>query len=195
MTLALSIVALLLGPLIYAASRSNKLLRKLFDWLVLLTIAAIILLHIIPEALAVGGAWAVAILLAGFAFPVFLERVFRSAVETAHLVIVAIAAAGLLLHALIDGLALLPESGAGLAYAIILHRPAVGMAVWWAVRPTFGVGAAVATLLALVIATAAGYFVGDSFLQFAGTKTLALLQAFISGSLVHVVLVGGKHKH
>ncbi len=195
MTLALSIIALLLGPFIYAASRNNPLSRKIFDWLVLVTIAVIILLHIIPEALEVGGVWAIAILMIGFAFPVLLERTFRSAVETAHLVIVAIAAAGLLLHALIDGLALLPESGAGLAYAIILHRPAVGMAVWWAVRPTFGVAAAAATLGALVVATTAGYFVGDAFLQFAGTKTLALLQAFISGSLVHVVLFGAKHKH
>ncbi len=130
MTLVLSIIALLLGPFIYAASRNNPISRKIFDWLVLATIAAIILLHIIPDALAVGGAWAIAILMLGFAFPVLLERVFRSAVDTAHLVIVAIAAAGLLLHALIDGLALLPESGTGLAYAIIIHRPAVGMAVW-----------------------------------------------------------------
>lgn len=193
MTLLLSIAALLLGPLIYAAGQNNKIARRIFDVLIPVTIAAIILLHILPEAIAQGGWWATAVLLLGIAFPIVLERLFHRAADTAHLVIVAIATAGLLLHALIDGLALLPESGAGLAYAIILHRPAVGMAIWWTVRPNFGAPVAAMTLAAIVIATTTGYFLGETVLQFAHARTLALLQAFISGSLVHVVIFGAKH--
>jgi hypothetical protein len=67
------------------------------------------------------------------------------------------------------------------------------MAIWWTVRPNFGVPVAAATLIAIIVATTAGYFLGESVLQFAEARTLALLQAFISGSLVHVVIFGAKH--
>lgn len=196
MTLALSIAALLLGPLIYAAGRNNKLARRLFDILIVVTIAVIIVLHIIPEALQAGGNWAIALLGLGIVFPLLLERVFRRAANAAHQFIVAVAALGLLVHVIVDGVALSPDSGAGLAYAIILHRPAVGMAIWWTVRPTFGKTVAVLTLAIIALATAAGYFVGETVLQMAGSQTLALLQAFVSGSLLHVVLFGaGQHNH
>jgi len=195
MTLLLSIIALLLGPVIYVLGRRNKIARQILDVLILMTIAVIILLEIIPAALTQGGWWAIVVLLLGVGFPMALENIFRRAADTAHLVIVAIAATGLILHAVIDGLVLLPENGAGLAYAIILHRPAIGMAIWWTIRPAFGTPAAVATLGLIILATATGYFVGESTLPFAGTRALALLQAFVSGSLIHVVIFGAKHHH
>lgn len=195
MTLLLSTVALLLGPLIYEVGRRNKIARRVLDVLILATIALIILFDIIPEALSHGGWWAIVVLLLGIGFPMLLEKLFRRAADTAHLVIVAIAVVGLILHAVIDGLALLPENGTGLAHAIILHRPAVGMAIWWAVRPGFGTAAAIATLALIILATTAGYFVGESTLPFVSTRALALLQAFVSGSLIHVVIFGATHHH
>ena len=195
MTLILSTVALLLGPIIYAAGRKYTIARRVFDGLIVLTIAAIIGLHIIPEALKHGGAWAIAVILVGIAFPMLLERLFRRATDAAHLVVVGIAAAGLLIHAVVDGLALLPESGTGLAQAIMLHRIPVGMALWWAVRPSFGSAVAVAMFVLITIATAAGYFVGETIIQLAAPSTIAMLQAFVSGSLIHVVAFGVKHKH
>ncbi len=110
------------------------------------------------------------------------------------MVIVAIAGVGLILHAVIDGLALLPEGGTGLAYAIILHRVPVGMALWWVVRPNLGTPVTVAIFLMIALATAAGYWVGDTVVQLAETQTLAFLQAFVSGSLLHVIFFGVKHK-
>ena len=74
MTLILSIAALLLGPLIYAAGRKNKIARKLLDGLVLLSIAVIIFVHIIPGALAQGGAIAIVVIILGIAFPMLLGR-------------------------------------------------------------------------------------------------------------------------
>jgi len=47
----------------------------------------------------------------------------------------------------------------------------------------------------VIVATAAGYFVGASILELAETRTIALLQAFISGSLIHVVLFRHGHHH
>ncbi len=195
MTLILSIAALLLGPLIYAAARDNQTARRVLDALIVITIAVIIAVHIIPAAIQHGGTLAVTLIVLGIIFPVLLERLFRKATDAAHLVIVAIAAMGLLIHAIVDGIALLPQSGTGLAYAIILHRLPVGMALWWAIRPNFGKIIAIAAFALISLATAAGYFIGDSIIELAEARTLAMLQAFVSGSLIHVVAFGVRHKH
>ncbi len=193
MTLILSIVSLLLGPLIYAAGRKNKIARRLLDGLIILSIAVIIFVQIIPEALTQGGVTAILIIVLGLAFPMLLERLFRKATDTAHLMIVAIAAIGLFVHAAVDGLALLTGNGVGLAYAIVLHRLPVGMAIWWVVRPGLGTPIAVGVFALVILATTAGYFMGESVVQLAEARTLALFQAFVSGSLIHVVIFGVKH--
>ena len=195
MTLVLSIVALLLGPAIYAAGRQNRMARRVLDGLILVSIAVIIAVHVVPEAIQHGGKLALVVILIGLAFPLLLERLFRSATDTAHLFIVALAAAGLLIHAVIDGVALLPENGTSLAYAIVLHRLPVGMAIWCVVRPNFGTVTAVSVFALVIGATVAGYFVGASVLELAETRTVALLQAFISGSLIHVVIFRHGHHH
>jgi hypothetical protein len=195
MTLILSFAALLLGPVIYSAGRENPFAKRVLDVVVVLTIAAIIGFDVIPEALRHGGSLAIPVILLGLAFPLILERLFRKATDTAHLFIVALAGSGLLIHAVIDGIALLPESGGYLAHAIVLHRLPVGMAIWWAVRPNFGKTAAVIVFALIGLATTAGYFIGDSIVEMTEARTLAMLQAFVSGSLIHVVAFGVKHKH
>ena len=195
MTLVLSIAALLLGPAIYAAGRQNRMARRILDGLILVSIAVIIAVHVVPEAIQHGGKLALVVILIGLAFPLLLERLFRRATETAHLFIVALAAAGLLIHAVVDGVALLPENGTSLAYAIVLHRLPVGMAIWCIVRPNFGTVTAVSVFALVIGATVAGYFVGASVLELAETRTVALLQAFISGSLIHVVIFRHGHHH
>ncbi len=195
MTLLLSIAALLLGPAIYGAGRKNPLAKRFLNAVILLTIAFIIAVHILPEALQYGGVLPVIVILAGLAFPMLLERLFRKATDTAHLVIVGLAAAGLLVHAVIDGVALLPESGTGLAYAIIIHRLPVGMALWWAIQPNFGRPVAIAAFALIIIATSVGFVVGETVIELADARNLALLQAFVSGSLIHVVVFGIKHDH
>jgi len=195
MSLILSTAALLIGPMIYSAVRQYVLAKRIFDGLILLTIAAIIGFNIVPEALEHGGALAIIVILLGLAFPMLLERLFRKATDTAHLVVVLIAATGLLIHAVVDGIALLPESGTGLAHAIVLHRIPVGMALWWTIRPSFGAPAAVAMFAFIILATGAGYFIGDTLIEVSGARSLAMLQAFVSGSLVHVIAFGVKHEH
>ncbi len=193
MTFILSTAALLLGPIVYAAARENTLLRPALNALILLTIAYIIGVHIIPEALRHGGYLAILVIALGIAFPMLLERMFRKATDTAHLVIVGIAGFGLLVHALVDGIALLPESGTGLAYAVILHRLPVGMALWWAIKPNFGRTVTGLVFALVILATASGYFVGESIIAMTDIHALAMLQAFVSGSLIHVLLFGVKH--
>ncbi len=195
MTLILSTVALLLGPIIYSVARKNRWWRRILNTLIVLTISMIIAIHVIPEALQQGGKLAILVIALGVAFPILLERLFRTATDAAHRVIVAIAALGLLVHAVVDGIALLPQSGTGLAYAIILHQLPLGMALWWAVRPNFGSTISMIVFATVILATATGYFLGESTLEMADARTLAMLQAFVSGSLLHVLIFGIKHDH
>ena len=69
------------------------------------------------------------------------------------------------------------------------------MALWWAIRPSFGKAVAISAFVLIGLATAAGYFVGESIVAVAEARTLAMLQAFVAGSLIHVVAFGVRHKH
>ncbi|MEL7186677.1 MAG: hypothetical protein AAFN50_09640 [Pseudomonadota bacterium] len=195
MNLILSIAALLVGPVLYGTGRRNPNAGRVLNALVVAAITAIICVHIIPEAWEVAGTSSILVLGVGALFPLLLERLFRKAHDTAHLVIVALAAAGLVLHAVIDGLALSPDTGHGTAWAIILHRLPVGMAIWWVVRPNFSTIIAIAMFAAIIVASTLGFLLGDAFFEIAEAESIALLQAFVAGSLAHVAMFGIKHRH
>lgn len=195
MNLLLSITALLLGPVIYALGRRNHVARQILDGFIFITIAGIICVNIVPEALAVGGTLAIIFLALGIAFPVVLERGFHNAFHEAHVLVLIIAALGLIIHAIIDGIALLPAQGSDLAHAVILHRLPVGMAIWWSLRPNLGVPVAVAAFATISIATAASYILGGPMVELAEARSIAYVQAFVSGSLIHIVAFGVTHDH
>ena len=195
MNLALSILALLLGPVIYALSRKNHVTREILDGFIFITIAGIICVNIIPEALAIGGTLALLFLLLGLAFPVVVEHGFHSALHEAHIVVLVLAGLGLVIHATIDGIALLPAQGSDLAHAVILHRLPVGMAIWWSLRPTLGTPVAVGAIVVISLATALSYVLGAPMVELAEARSLAMVQAFVSGSLIHIVAFGITHEH
>ena len=195
MNLILSITALLLGPLIYAAGRRNAVARQILDGFIFITIAGIICVHIIPEALAVGGQLTIVFLALGILFPIVLERGFHDAFHEAHVAVLVIAAIGLVLHAIVDGIALLPVDQGDLAYAVIVHRVPVGMAIWWSLRPNLGAPIAIGAFLVICIATAASYILGGPIVELVEERSIAYVQAFVSGSLIHVVAFGLTHDH
>lgn len=195
MNLILSIAALLLGPVIYALGRRNPVARHILDGFIFIMIAGIICIHIIPEALVTGGRLALLFLIIGITFPVILERGFHGAFRDAHAFILVVAAIGLVIHAIADGIALLPREGGDLAYAVILHRLPVGMVIWWSLRPNLGAPVAIAAFAAISIATAAAYVLGGPMVELAEARSIAYVQAFVSGSLIHVVAFGVTHEH
>lgn len=210
----LSVLALLAGPLIYAWGRRRAVTKQLLDGFILVTVAGIVCVYIIPNAYFAGGRGALVFLALGLVFPVAIERLFERAMHRAHVVVVILAAFGLVVHALIDGIALLPSANATataspggamhtsgsvfdnkVALGVILHRIPVGMAIWWSVRPTFGTPAAVLTFALLIAATGASYLFGSPVVALAEERSLAWFQAFVAGSLVHVVAFGVSHEH
>lgn len=195
MNLILSISALLLGPVIYGIGRRNHVARQILDGFIFITIAGIICVHIIPDALLIGGVPGILFLALGIAFPVLLERSFHSAFHEAHVLVLAVAALGLVIHAIIDGIALLPTQGGDLAFAVILHRVPVGMAIWWSLRPNLGISVAIAAFTAISLATAVAYIFGGPMVELAEARSIAYVQAFVSGSLIHIVAFGVTHDH
>lgn len=195
MNLILSISALLLGPVIYAFGRTNNIARQILDGFIFITIAGIICVNIIPEALVIGGTPAIVFLILGILFPVIVERGFHGAFHEAHKLVLIVAALGLIVHAIIDGIALLPTQGNNLAHAVILHRLPVGMAIWWSLRPNLGLPVAIAAFATISAATAVSYILGGPLLELAEARSIAYVQAFVSGSLIHIVAFGITHEH
>ncbi|MEM8767718.1 MAG: hypothetical protein AAGE43_09765 [Pseudomonadota bacterium] len=199
MTFALASLALLAGPALVALAERRPATRETLDGFVLITIAGIVGLHILPEAWDALGAVSVVLFLAGLAFPVLLEAVYRRALERAHLVVLLVAAVGLVVHSMLDGIALLPavdENGHAehqLAIGVIVHRLPVGMAVWWLLRPRFGAVVALSVFALIILGTAVTYGLGagHDFEPLA----LTLFQCFVAGSLLHVALFGASHEH
>jgi hypothetical protein len=195
MLLALSIVALLAGPMIYTYGRRNRIARQILDGFIFITIAGIVTVHIIPEALVGGGDLAIVFLALGLVFPVVLERGLHDSFHAAHGLVLALAALGLVIHAGLDGVALLPAGNRDLAYAVILHRLPVGMAIWWSLRPNLGLTAALVAFALIIAASAASFVLGAPVVELAEAQSIAWLQAFISGSLIHIVAFGVSHDH
>ena len=124
-----------------------------------------------------------------------LERSFHGAFHRAHALVLALAAIGLVIHSILDGIALLPSQTSDLAYAVILHRLPVGMAIWWSVRPNLGLPAALAAFVMIIGATGLTILLGTPVIELAEARSIAFVQAFISGSLIHIVAFGISHDH
>lgn len=205
--LLLSNLALVAGPLVFSLASRRAAAREGLEGFILVTLAGIVFLHIAPEAWRVAGYASVAAGLLGLAFPMLLERAYHRSLSRAHLVVLVVAAAGVVVHAVLDGVALLPlvagesaghahhaMSDRALAIGVIIHRLPVGMAIWWVLRPQFGTGIAVATFVVVIVTTVLGYLAGAEAFA-ASAWGLAVFQAFVAGSLIHVALFGRTHEH
>lgn len=190
MNFLLSTIALLAGPFVCVLGRHNKVTERAVDVLIIAAIAWIIGVHIIPDAVAAAGWTAWLFLGAGMAFPYALRRIFHLASSQMHTALLLIAALALILHAVIDGIALLPGSGDQLGLAVILHRLPVGMAIWWTFRPAIGTRAAIAAFVLIIGATGLAFYLGGPVIQLAESRVLALFQVFVAGSLADMVIVG-----
>jgi zinc transporter ZupT len=105
---------------------------------------------------------------------------------------------GLLLHTRLEGAALVPgEDGVPVAFtlAVILHQMPVGLVIWWLLRPRYGAAAAAAGVGSIVVGTLVGYVLGAEVLGSLHSEAAELLQALVSGTLVHVVFHQGRHDH
>ena len=69
------------------------------------------------------------------------------------------------------------------------------MAIWWSLRPNFGTPVAVAAFAVIIAATSIAYLSAGPLVGLAGAPSVAWFQAFVAGSLVHIVAFGVSHGH
>ncbi len=204
--LLLSLVPLAFAPLLASWAGRSVAAFVALDAFVAVTIAGVAVSHILPEAIHEAGWWALAIALIGFLLPIGLHLGLHKLEAKAMPALVAAVLAGLALHAVADGVALVSQAGnahghdhatAGtlLPTAVVLHRLPEALAIWWFARPVLGRTTAVAMLLAIGSATLAGFFAASHGSEFLAGPQIALVHAFVVGMLFHVLLGHHRPKH
>jgi len=205
MLLLAAILALLSGPLLFELGRLGSRTTAFLDGFAFITIAGLFLFGILPEAMATGGAAAWVFAALGLGFPLLVERLFHDGAHREHMAFLALGALGLLAHCMLDGLILMGADSSGheahsleqqQGLAVILHNMPKGIALWFLLAPAFGRMAAAAVLVLLIVGTALGYLIGGSALTLLTGPGVAWFQAFVAGSIFHVVLHGvASHEH
>jgi uncharacterized membrane protein YraQ (UPF0718 family) len=190
--LVLSIVALAAGPLLARAAQARPWAVDFVDGFVVVTVGGLVVLHVIPASIEIGGAWALAAALCGLVAPLAFERFEqRAASSSAKTFIYSLVLIGVAVHALLDGAAMLELGGApaarALAISVVVHRIPVGLAIWWLVRPRRGLAAALTLLAVEAGGGIVGFIIGGSLLTGAFAPHLSLFQAALAGALLHVL--------
>jgi len=188
----------ILGPVLYRVLHDRPRAVELVDGFVYLAVPLLVAWQVLPHAWADRNALVVVALGAGFLVPAIVERVSHALADRTDNVAMVVGISGLVLHGLLEGAAFLPSAGPvelPFALAVILHRIPVSLVVWWLICPRFGSRWASAGVGSIVVATLAGYGLGAELLGGMHSGGAVLYQAFVSGSLVHVVFHQGRHDH
>ncbi|MCL1067722.1 metal transporter [Shewanella olleyana] len=190
--LVASCIALLFGPLFYRYFSSGSGLQKGLDGFIFVSLGGLVLIHILPELLHHGGILTLLFVVLGLWGPTASERLFHRYSDITHNVTLTLGIGGLLLHTITDGGAMVLAQQEGnsilLALGVIMHRLPVGVAIWWLLKPQVGTRWASAVLAAMMVLTGIGYFAGEQLLQHLSIDNTVYLQAFVTGSILHVVL-------
>lgn len=187
--------------MLYLWLRKGGFVAKAFDSVIVAVLIVLMAFLLIPESWDELGYWSVALMFAGYLLPGVLESLIKKAAHTLHLISLMLALAGLALHAILDGAALMighGGAGSSLGLVIVLHRFGVGLMLWMMVQPVFGKRVAFAVLGFVGAATIAGYLLSDTILGLKGDDAMSVLQALIIGMIVHSLIHrshGESHHH
>jgi zinc transporter ZupT len=156
---------------------------------VLVSLSGLVLLHVLPHTVEKAGWSAIAVAAGGFALPFVAERWRHGGNDDRASALVPVVVTSFGVHAFFDGAALVQHTGQAqdlyVATAVVLHRLPDGLAIWSVVSAMRGKRTAAGVLAALAGFTALGFGLGG---QVVGGAWVALLQAFVAGSVLHVVL-------
>ena len=190
--LLLSLLALLVGPAIYRGARARSAVAAV-DAFALVGVAGLVFVHVLPQSFGLAGWPVVPVALVGAFGPGLLcgTRLFSG--RESRRVALPLALLAIAVHALLDGVAMSSGDGHGhgsdeLALAVVLHRIPVGLGIWWLVRPLYGLRTAALLLGGIAVFSVAGFAFGEAILETAPQAAIALIQALLAGSLLHVIL-------
>jgi hypothetical protein len=186
------------GPILYRVLHDRPTAIRFVDGFVYVTVPALLTWQVGHLALERSALLVLAAAAAGLAVPSIAEQVSHALHRHTDQLALVMGISGLILHALLEGAALAPgDEGVAFAFgfAVILHRIPVSLVIWWLVRPRYGAPMAALGVGAIVVVTLAGYALGTEVLEAIHGSGADLYQAFVSGSLVHVVFHQGRHDH
>lgn len=196
--LVAAVLAPALGPVLYALLHGHRRAVRLVDGFVYVAVPLLVAWQVVPFALE-GAAWGVAVAVgAGLLVPTLFERASRALEHRTDDLAILVGMSGILLHALLEGAALVPVQGSvapAFGWAVVLHRVPVALVIWWLLRPRHGVGIAVIGVGGLMAATLLGFVAGSELLDPVHGAGTEIYQAFVSGTLIHVVFHQGRHDH
>ena len=190
--LVASVIAPVAGASLYGVFHDRPRFTRKFDGFMYAAIPALVVWQVTHLAMD-GAGWIVfAVMVVGALTPLGVERISHLWFVHTDNVALTLGMTGLFLHAFMEGAALVP-GGAGFSIAVVFHRILVGLTIWWLIRPRHGRGMASLGILALAVATAAGYFTGIQLIGHGDGA--AFYQAFVAGMLVHVVFCQSRGDH
>ncbi|NVJ59271.1 MAG: hypothetical protein HWE27_02720 [Gammaproteobacteria bacterium] len=197
--LILSIAVLAIAPLLAKWFDRSPAFEHLLSTFLLVVLGGIVLVELLPLSIQNGGWISVPLALLGLTGPSLIEKVFRKVADSTHQITLLIGFSGLLLHTMADGASLndfshLSSASKWLPLAIVLHRVPVALSVLWIIRPVFGFKAVWFALSTIAIFTVFGFILGVELEAAMNSSSFAWLQAFVSGTLLHVLL-HRPHRH
>ena len=193
-----ALFAPVVGALLYRTLHGRNRAVRLVDGFVYVAVPSLVAVQILPDVIAERAPLLLVVVAAGAFLPTVFELASRSVSHHADDLAIVVTLAGLFFHELLEGAALAPAGEPvepAFAWAVILHRVPVGLILWWLVRPRHGIPMASAAVGALVLATLVGGLVG---LELSGPihgEGLHYFEAFVAGTLLHVVFHQGRHDH
>ena len=193
-----ALAAPIVGPVLYKALHDRPRAVELVDGFVYVAVPLLVAWQVLPHAWEDRNAMAVVAVVAGFLLPAVVEKASHALADRTDNVAMVVGISGLVLHAMLEGAAFLSGTepiDVPFALAVTLHRIPVSLVVWWLICPRFGSGWAATGVGSIVLATVAGYLLGAEVLGGMHSGGAELYQAFVSGSLVHVVYHQGRHDH
>jgi hypothetical protein len=193
-----ALLAPILGPVLYGVLHTRDRAMRLVDGFVYLAVPALVAVEVVPYAWRTRSVFPFVLVAIGLAIPTLFERASRALEARTDDLAIVVALSGIGLHALLEGTAFgsTPETiPTVFVAAVTLHRVPVGLVIWWLIRPRHGTRAATTGIAILLGATLAGYLAGSELLGDASGGAIELYQAFVSGSLIHVVFHQGRHDH
>lgn len=194
-----SLVPLIVAPLVARRTGRAPHVVAALDSFVAVTVGGVTVVHLLPHAVHELGRMAIAVAALGFLVPVILHYGMHRLEQRALPALVALVLAGLAIHAIGDGVALVSAGRDGdaarnvyLAAAVLLHRLPVALAIWWFARPTLGRGVAMGLLVTIGAGTLVGSLIAGDLIPAWSMAAVGWTESFVGGMLFHVLI--GHHR-
>ena len=190
-----ALLAPLAGVLIYVTLHHRARTVRLLDTAVIVALPVLVAIQVLPHAWAERSLVPVVVVALGAGLVAVVERLSHTLARYTDDVTILFAVLGISLHALLEGSALTAGASPAFVLTVVLHRVAVGLLIWWLVVPRHGTLVAGGGVGAIMVATVAGYVVGSGVMTDLAFIDSHLLEAFVAGTLLHVVLHQGREDH